>query len=125
MASQAAVKILRAFLEEPDQEQYGFGIMRSTGLKSASVYPMLDRLEQSGWILGYDEDIDERTAGRRRRRLYKLSPTGERRCRGLQLVWMRHHVVHQAAFLERAENIGTQNRAGFAAHGADATKARR
>jgi PadR family transcriptional regulator PadR len=81
MASQAAVKILRAFLEEPDQEQYGFGIMRSTGLKSASVYPMLDRLEQSGWILGYDEDIDERTAGRRRRRLYKLSPTGEREAR--------------------------------------------
>ena len=52
MLSVAKAKVLQAFLEEPSQEQYGFGLMRSTGVKSGSLYPILDSLEKSGWIEG-------------------------------------------------------------------------
>jgi PadR family transcriptional regulator PadR len=77
MISVATAKVLAAFLEAPQREQYGFGLMRATGLKSGSLYPILDRLNQSGWLRAYDEDIDEVAAGRPKRRLYSLSALGE------------------------------------------------
>jgi DNA-binding PadR family transcriptional regulator len=68
---------LNEFLEDPAAEQYGFGLMRATGLASGSLYPILDRLERIGWIDATDEAIDERVARRPRRRLYRLTPSGE------------------------------------------------
>jgi PadR family transcriptional regulator len=76
--SKATVKVLAAFLENPRRELYGFGLMRSTGVKPGSLYPILDRLVDCGWLLPEDEDIDEAAAGRPRRRLYRLSALGER-----------------------------------------------
>ncbi len=77
MLSKSSVKVLAAFLESPGQELYGFGLMRATGVKSGSLYPLLDRLEQMGWIEGYDEAIDEHVEGRPRRRLYRLTASGK------------------------------------------------
>jgi DNA-binding PadR family transcriptional regulator len=73
--------VLSEFLKEPMKEQYGFGLMRATGVKSGVLYPLLDRLTQRGWIDAYDEDIDERAEGRPRRRLYRLTGLGERQAR--------------------------------------------
>jgi PadR family transcriptional regulator, regulatory protein PadR len=70
--------VLRAFLDDPLADQYGFGLMRSTGVKSGSLYPLLDRLERLGWIEGHDEDVDEQAEGRPRRRLYRLTVLGHR-----------------------------------------------
>jgi PadR family transcriptional regulator PadR len=80
--TKASAKVLRAFLDKPGHEQYGFGLMKVTGVKSGSLYPMLQRLEHRGWIEGFDETIDERTEGRPRRRLYRLTALGEREGRG-------------------------------------------
>jgi PadR family transcriptional regulator PadR len=74
--SKATAKILRAFLEDPDAEQYGFGLMAATGVKSGSLYPILDRLQRLGWVESKDEQIDERMVGRPKRRLYLLTDKG-------------------------------------------------
>lgn len=81
MASVTTIRVLAAFLREPEQDQYGFGLMRLTGLKAGSLYPLLARLHQQGWLRVHDEEIDEVAAGRPKRRLYRLTPTGEREAR--------------------------------------------
>jgi Transcriptional regulator PadR-like family len=57
-------KVLKIFLEDPDQPRYGFEIMRLTGLASGSLYPMLARLEQAGWLTKGKETIDPHAEGR-------------------------------------------------------------
>lgn len=79
--SKSSAKVLRAFVDAPDEEQYGFGLMRATGVKSGSLYPILERFERLHWIEGYDEVIDEHTEGRPKRRLYRLTGLGEREAR--------------------------------------------
>ena len=76
--SAATAKVLICFLDDPAEPQYGFGLMRSTGVKSGSLYPILERLERIGWVESTEEDIDERAEGRPRRRLYRLTAEGER-----------------------------------------------
>jgi len=70
--------VLKAFLAEPTRDKYGFGLMRTTGVKSGSLYPILDRLERAGWMESHAEDIDEKVAGRPKRRLYRLTVVGRR-----------------------------------------------
>ena len=79
--SKSSAKVLRAFLDDLDKEQYGFGLMRSTRVKSGSLYPILERFERLRWIEGYGESIDEDAKGRPRRRLYRLTALGEREAR--------------------------------------------
>jgi DNA-binding PadR family transcriptional regulator len=78
MVGKATFKVLSAFLENPARELYGFGLMRSTGVKPGSLYPILDRLEGCGWLSSADEEIDEVAAGRPKRRHYRLTALGER-----------------------------------------------
>ena len=79
--SKSSAKVLRAFIDDPNEEQYGFGLMRSTRVKSGSLYPILERFERLRWIEGHDESIDEHAEGRPRRRLYRLTALGEREAR--------------------------------------------
>ncbi|WP_063819265.1 PadR family transcriptional regulator [Herbidospora cretacea] len=59
---------------DPDDPPWGYRITEETGLGPGTVYPILERLEQAGWITGAWEDgIPE---GRPRRRFYSLSGTG-------------------------------------------------
>ena len=78
MVSVATLKVLSAFLDATEHDHYGFGLMRSNGLKAGTLYPILDRLERAGWLEAHDEDIDEVSAGRPKRRLYRLTPVGKR-----------------------------------------------
>jgi PadR family transcriptional regulator PadR len=55
---------------------YGGVLMKETGLASGSLYPILDRLERGGLIVGTWEDLDPAEAGRPRRREYVLTPPG-------------------------------------------------
>jgi DNA-binding PadR family transcriptional regulator len=65
----------------PNAEHYGLEVARTARLKSGSLYPILARLEQYGWIAGVWEDIDPRQEGRRPRRLYRLTAEGLREAR--------------------------------------------
>jgi len=68
--------VLVAFMENPNHEQYGLDIAAVTGLKSGSLYPILGRLEDHGWLTSYWEDTSPETEGRPRRRYYKLTGGG-------------------------------------------------
>jgi PadR family transcriptional regulator PadR len=74
--TQTTLVVLRVFLERPSEQLYGLEIMRAAGVRSGSLYPILDRLEQSGLLVGEWEDVDPRSAGRPRRRHYRLTGQG-------------------------------------------------
>lgn len=74
-------KVLRAFLDDADQNRYGFELMRHTGLPSGTLYPILARLERAGWITGHLESVDPVQAGRPPRRFYTLTGEGARNAR--------------------------------------------
>jgi PadR family transcriptional regulator, regulatory protein PadR len=65
-------KVLKIFLEDPRQPRYGFELMRLTGLASGSLYPMLARLEEAGWLTRGKEDIDPHAVGRPPRLHYTI-----------------------------------------------------
>ena len=66
-------KVLKIFLEDPAKPRYGFEIMRLTGLASGSLYPMLARLEQAGWLTKGKENIDPHIEGRPPRLHYTIT----------------------------------------------------
>lgn len=74
--SLATQRVLHVLLDSPGSDHYGLEIMKATGLKSGSLYPILSRLEDNGWIEGRWEEIDASAEGRPRRRLYRLTPDG-------------------------------------------------
>jgi DNA-binding MarR family transcriptional regulator len=66
-------RVLKVFLEDPDQSRYGFELMRITGMASGSLYPMLARLEGAGWLTRGKENIDPQAAGRPPRMHYTIT----------------------------------------------------
>jgi PadR family transcriptional regulator, regulatory protein PadR len=69
-------RVLRRFLEDPAEPQYGFDLMRATGLASGTLYVILARLERAGWLSSEQEDIDPARTGRPARRFYRLTTDG-------------------------------------------------
>ncbi|MDX1493808.1 MAG: PadR family transcriptional regulator [Longimicrobiales bacterium] len=58
--------------------RHGFQIMEVTGLASGTVYPVLRRLEKEAMVDSRWEDEEAaRDAGRRRRRIYHLTASGQ------------------------------------------------
>lgn len=74
--TRAVAVVLRTFLDDVAQPHYGYELMRLTGFPSGKLYPILARLQQAGWLIKEQEDIDPAATGRPARRLYRLSPTG-------------------------------------------------
>ncbi|HYK25175.1 MAG TPA: helix-turn-helix transcriptional regulator [Steroidobacteraceae bacterium] len=70
------LRALEAFLENPADELSGADVQKRSGLASGTLYPILLRLESAGWFLSRWENIDPATAGRPRRRLYRLTTNG-------------------------------------------------
>jgi PadR family transcriptional regulator PadR len=79
----ARLRVLRAFLNDPDGQHYGLSLMRATGVGAGSLYPILVDLEDGNWIEAEWEVLDEAAAGRRKRRYYRLTDGGERDARRL------------------------------------------
>jgi PadR family transcriptional regulator, regulatory protein PadR len=70
------LRVLDAFLENPADELAGADVQKRSGLASGTLYPILLRLESAGWFSSRWESIDPSSAGRPRRRLYRLTPNG-------------------------------------------------
>lgn len=70
------IKTLSAFMDHPTQELYGLQVASLTGLKSGTLYPLLDRLEREGWLISRWEQVDPQQMGRPPRRFYGLTPSG-------------------------------------------------
>jgi PadR family transcriptional regulator, regulatory protein PadR len=73
------LRVLEAFLENPTEQLAGAEVHQRCGIASGTLYPILLRLESAGWFVSQWECIDPSTAGRPRRRLYRLTSMGLRR----------------------------------------------
>jgi PadR family transcriptional regulator, regulatory protein PadR len=85
--------VLRAL--RTSRETYGLEIVRATGKASGSVYPVLARLEDAGWLTSRLEDLNPVREGRASRRYYQLTPDGSRHA--------------DAAFAEACAILGIDN----------------
>lgn len=69
--------VLRALLDEPSKERYGLELSDLVGLPSGTIYPILARLEQAGWLdSAWEDPAAHEAAGRPRRRFYWLTLNG-------------------------------------------------
>ena len=73
--------VLRVLLDDPTGDHYGLDIAREINLKTGTIYPLLARLEQHGWLTSGKEQIDPSKEGRPARRIYRLTGVGESRAR--------------------------------------------
>jgi DNA-binding PadR family transcriptional regulator len=66
--------VLTALCSRPRTWRHGYDLARETGLKSGTLYPILIRLADRGWLEASWED--KQPAGRPRRHLYRLTSKG-------------------------------------------------
>ncbi len=55
---------------------YGLEIIDALGIGAGTLYPMLARLEQIGWLESSWEEVDPSETGRPARRYYRLTSNG-------------------------------------------------
>jgi PadR family transcriptional regulator, regulatory protein PadR len=69
--------VLEVFLQawRDGRDLHGWTIMKATKRAGPTVYGVLDRLEDAGWITGWWEE-QHPEPGRPRRRFYRLTPNG-------------------------------------------------
>lgn len=72
--SEQTTAVLLALAEDPTAWRHGYDLCRQTGLKAGSMYPILIRLADRGWLETMWET--EIPAGRPPRHLYRLTETG-------------------------------------------------
>ena len=73
--TQATALILQALATG---RRHGFQIMEVSGLPSGTVYPVLRRLERELAVESkWEDDVTARAAGRRPRRVYRLTESGQ------------------------------------------------
>jgi PadR family transcriptional regulator, regulatory protein PadR len=72
--SPQALSVLTVLCAEPLMWRHGYDIAQETALKSGTLYPILIRLADRGWLEACWEE--EQPAGRPRRHLYRLTSEG-------------------------------------------------
>lgn len=72
------LKVLGTLLNNRPDALSGADIGRTTRLQSGTLYPILLRLEQAGWVESYWESETPQELGRPRRRFYQLTAVGAR-----------------------------------------------
>lgn len=77
----SVAQVLAVLLEDPQAGRYGLEMMRATGQPSGTLYPILTRLQEAGWLRADWEDIDPSVQGRPARRYYRLTPDGTQAAR--------------------------------------------
>jgi PadR family transcriptional regulator PadR len=73
-SSKQTEALLLALLDTAAEWRHGYDLSRQTGLRSGTLYPILMRLERSGWLEARWED--EPAPGKPRRHLYRLTAMG-------------------------------------------------
>lgn len=79
--SAQTLKVLALLLADGQSEMAGAEIGQKTALQSGTLYPILMRLEDAGWLSSRWEDGDPKAMGRPRRRYYRLTGLGAQRTR--------------------------------------------
>jgi PadR family transcriptional regulator, regulatory protein PadR len=90
-------RVLGLFLDEPDTPRYGLELMKATGFRSGTLYPVLAKLERAGWVRSQRESIDPAAEGRPPRRYYQLTGEGQTEARqALAILAEQLHVTGPA-----------------------------
>lgn len=77
--SPQTLRVLELLLESPRSWHYGYALSQRTGLKSGTLYPILVRLAEQGWL---DTKWSEPDApGRPPRHTYRLTAEGAKSAR--------------------------------------------
>jgi DNA-binding PadR family transcriptional regulator len=66
--------VLEQLLQGSEEWSYGYDLSRSTGLRSGTLYPILIRLTERGWLEARWAEPER--AGRPPRHLYRLTAEG-------------------------------------------------
>ena len=74
--SAPALRVLSLMLSEPTEGFYGLDLMDRCQIKSGTLYPLLARYAEAGWLEAEQEQIDASAAGRPRRTYYRLTAEG-------------------------------------------------
>ncbi len=76
--SRQTVRLLEALLSSTASWHYGYDLSRGTGLKSGTLYPILMRLSERGWLEARWESAEP---GRPPRHMYRLTGAGVKAAR--------------------------------------------
>ena len=77
--SKQTLKLLGALTAKAENWHYGYALSRETGLLSGTLYPILMRLEERGWLETQWEspqEMAEKRGGRPPRHMYRLTSGG-------------------------------------------------
>jgi PadR family transcriptional regulator, regulatory protein PadR len=69
------VHVAAALMNKPFGRHWGYDLSRSSGTRSGTLYPLLSRMLDKGWLTDGWEDIDP-SQKRPRRRYYQLTEIG-------------------------------------------------
>lgn len=75
------IQVLKCIYSFKGEAVWGLEISKLTGLKTGTVYPILERLESLGWLTSEWEITQERNGPRRR--TYQLTPEAYQEMRDL------------------------------------------
>lgn len=79
--SHQTLRVLKVFLDGPQEGLAGSDIWKALGLLTGTVYPILLRLDSAGWLKSDWEKVPASELGRPRKRIYQLTPTGHDKAR--------------------------------------------
>jgi len=77
--TRTTTRTLLAFLEAPRNWRYGYDLMKCANLSSGTLYPLLARLTEDGWLESRWEESE--LPGKPPRQLYRLTATGRMQAR--------------------------------------------
>ena len=72
--TRTTARTLLAFLETPRDWRYGYELMKVADLSSGTLYPLLARLTEDGWLESRWEEPD--LPGKPPRQMYRLTVSG-------------------------------------------------
>jgi PadR family transcriptional regulator PadR len=72
--TRTTTRTLVAFLEAPRSWRYGYELMKVADISSGTLYPLLARLTEDGWLDSRWEEAE--SPGKPPRQLYRLTATG-------------------------------------------------
>jgi DNA-binding PadR family transcriptional regulator len=89
--TRTATRTLLAFLKAPRSWRHGYDLMKDADLSSGTLYPLLARLAQNGWLESRWEE--SQLPGKPPRQLYRLTAVGRTEARSAleraQAAWLR------------------------------------
>lgn len=77
--SKQTLTLLAALASKPSDWHYGYALSRETELQSGTLYPILMRLEERGWLETQWETLEpsaEKRGGHPPRHMYRLTASG-------------------------------------------------